>query len=716
MQACARMLLLFAICLLTATVCYAPIDRRSIVSRYNPVRNVSSTSTPVQVGNGNFAFGMDVTGLQTFQPFAILSSWGWKNDSLPDGTTEADVERYHGASWLDHGRPVEYDFGGEPTAIEQWLIANPNRVNLGRIGLAFFDDAGALLTNVSEADLTSLRQELNLWTGIAQSEYEWAGAEVRVTTSCADRADAVVITVSSPLLAAGRLGVFFDFPWTDGTNKFSAPFVGVYNATDKHTTTLRTVDDHRSDLTHELGSSTFLTSIESQENITITRDSPNAHRYTLTSQDGTENLVLVVTFSRDIERSLAPEVDFSHNASAMAWEDYWTQSGFVDVISGSSDEHADELQRRIILSRYLVRVNEAPDASGPQESGLVNNGWYGKFHMEMIFWHLQHWALWGNWDLLNRSTSVYSNFLPSSIHRAQVQQGYAAGARWPKMTDPSGRSSPGEINNLLIWQQPHPLVFAEYERRAFPTSETLEKWAPVVRATADWMASYAWWNASAGVYDLGPPMYVVSEDTHPNATRNPAFELAYWRLGLGIAERWMEELGEEVPASWTEVRENLASLPVHDGKYKVYEDIEDDFWTREEYTNDHPALTGLYGWLPETSGLDLGIAKTTAESVWSSWNISNCWGWDFPMLAMSAARLGDADKAVDWLLHPLFEFDDVGMPVGGVRVPTPYFPGSGGLLYAVAMMAAGWDGSQGTAPGFPEQGWNVTVEGMSRAL
>ena len=86
------------------------------------------------------------------------------------------------------------------------------------------------------------------------------------------------------------------------------------------------------------------------------------------------------------------------------------------------------------------------------------------------------------------------------------------------------------------------------------------------------------------------------------------------------------------------------------------------------------------------------------------------------MLAMSAARLGDAEKAVDWLLHPLFAFDDVGMPIGGVRVPTPYFPGSGGLLYAVAMMAAGWDGSEGMAPGFPKQGWNITVEGMSRAL
>lgn len=35
------------------------------------------------------------------------------------------------------------------------------------------------------------------------------------------------------------------------------------------------------------------------------------------------------------------------------------------------------------------------------------------------------------------------------------------------------------------------------------------------------------------------------------------------------------------------------------------------------------------------------------------------------MLAMSAARTGNAEKAVDWLLHPLFQFDDVGMPVGG---------------------------------------------------
>ena len=80
------------------------------------------------------------------------------------------------------------------------------------------------------------------------------------------------------------------------------------------------------------------------------------------------------------------------------------------------------------------------------------------------------------------------------------------GARWSKMTDPSGRSAPGEINELLIWQQPHPLVFAEYEYRATKSQETLEKWRDVVNETANWMVDFAWLNASTKFYDLGPPM------------------------------------------------------------------------------------------------------------------------------------------------------------------------------------------------------------------
>jgi hypothetical protein len=91
--------------------------------------------------------------------------------------------------------------------------------------------------------------------------------------------------------------------------------------------------------------------------------------------------------------------------------------------------------------------------------------------------------------------------------------------------------------------------------------------------------------------------------------------------------------------------------------------------------------------------------------------------WDFSPLAASAACNGAQGKTIDWLLHPEFQFDDIGMPIGGMRVPTPYFPGAGSFLYAIAVMSAGWDGAkQGNAPGFPVNGWSVQVEGMNKAL
>ena len=56
-----------------------------------------------------------------------------------------------------------------------------------------------------------------------------------------------------------------------------------------------------------------------------------------------------------------------------------------------------------------------------------------------------------------------------------------------------------------------------------------------------------------------------------------------------------------------------------------------------------------------------------------------------------------------------------GVCTGG---PCPYLPGNGGLLYAVAMMAAGWDGApENPAPGFPNNGsWTVRWEGLKPAL
>jgi hypothetical protein len=96
------------------------------------------------------------------------------------------------------------------------------------------------------------------------------------------------------------------------------------------------------------------------------------------------------------------------------------------------------------------------------------------------------------------------------------------------------------------------------------------------------------------------------------------------------------------------------------------------------------------------------------------WNWNSTWGWDFPVLAMTYARCGEPEAAVDALLRD--EAKNRYLPNGHnyqeERLPA-YLPGNGGVLAAAAMMAAGWDGADAArpAPGFPAN-WNVRFEGL----
>jgi len=96
------------------------------------------------------------------------------------------------------------------------------------------------------------------------------------------------------------------------------------------------------------------------------------------------------------------------------------------------------------------------------------------------------------------------------------------------------------------------------------------------------------------------------------------------------------------------------------------------------------------------------------------------WGWDFPMMAMTAARLGRPDLALKALLFesPKNEYLTNGHNKQADRADLPiYLPGNGGLLTAVAMMAAGWRGCNDTLPGFPKDGrWKVQWEGLNPML
>ncbi|KAE8135275.1 Six-hairpin glycosidase-like protein [Aspergillus pseudotamarii] len=677
------------------------INRENVVRRYNPIRTKLSTTTPMQVGNGNFAFGADITGLQTLLPFNILSSWCWCNDSLPIKPNQTEPSDFTGMDWWTHDRLVNYDIQNpaEPE-ISQWLVANPHRVNLGRVGFLYNGK------HISIDVVTGIRQSLDLYSGILTSKFNLDGQTVSVTT-IGDPSSAIIgVDVQSSLLRDGSLAVFFDYPLTTGVNKFEAPFVGNWTSVADHTTALNTITAQKATIRHSLGGTTYYNTIEWEQSGHITGPFPETHRYLLQPAGNTSRFTFTTQFAALKETTIKP-FKAVKEASTRWWAQYWESGSFVDLTeAGSSD--AEELQRRIILSQYLLAVNSA-GKDPPQESGLQNNGWYGKFHLEMVFWHLGHWARWNKWDILERSLGVYSRFLPSSLERAE-RQGYA-GARLGKMSDPSGASAPGSQNALLIWQQPHPMYFAELEYRASPNIDTLNKWDHILDELATWMVSYAWWNVSTQVYDLGPPMYPSSENTSPNSTYNPTFELAYWRFGLKIASDWKRRQGISVPESWTRVFNNLAPLPIVHGAYSICADLP-DMWNESSYTSDHPSQIAVYGLLPPTAGVDPSTVHATMDLIAQTWNFTASYGWDFPMLAMTSLRLSNVDQAISYLLHSNFQFDDVGNPVGTV-VPTPYFPASSAFLLAIAMMAGGWDGQEGMH--FPEN-WGARVDGFSAGI
>jgi len=77
-----RELLLLAPALATAAT--TKLDRRAIVTRHNPKLHTSDPTAPLSVGNGEFAFTADFTGLQSFPdqyerttPLCTQSQWGW---------------------------------------------------------------------------------------------------------------------------------------------------------------------------------------------------------------------------------------------------------------------------------------------------------------------------------------------------------------------------------------------------------------------------------------------------------------------------------------------------------------------------------------------------------------------------------------------------------------------------------------------------------------
>lgn len=683
------------------------IDRAALVRRHDPVLRKLDPLSPLSIGNGEFAFTADVTGLQTFPeeyeslaPLCTMSQWGWHTTPRPAGLEGKELRL---TAYDTYGRDVLYHTRSEgQKELYDWLRENPHRLHLGRIGLQLKRPSDGVEAKL--ADITDIEQRLDLWSGTLTSRFRVWGEPVTVRTAVHPDADLLAVSVESSLLARDMLVVRFAFPYGSPTMQAAD-----WRSPKRHRTEV--VRHNRGVLLRRrLDDDEYFALIGWAGVASLDDVEEGGHEFILRAI-GSARLDFIVAFSPQSIGGTLPGAAATFDASRKHWARFWGTGGAIEL-ADSRDKRALELERRIVLSQYLTAI-QCSGKLPPQETGLMVNSWYGKFHLEMHWWHAAHFALWDRLPLLENSLGWYEKILPSARVRA-VSQGYA-GARWPKMTAPDGRDSPSPIGPLLIWQQPHPIFYAELCYRARPNRRTLERYRSVVFETAEFMASYAFYDRKTRRQVLGPPVIPAQENHPARETWNPTYELSYWRFGLGVAQAWRERLGMKRRPDWDDLIVNLSKLPVREGVYLAHENCPQ---TYTERNRDHPSMLAAYGVLPG-DGVERETMRRTLAKVMKEWQWDETWGWDYPMTAMTAARLGEGGTAVRALL--LETAKNRYLPNGHnyQRPNLPcYLPGNGGLLYAVALMAGGWKGAPRThAPGFPSDGsWTVRHEGLSYNL
>jgi protein-glucosylgalactosylhydroxylysine glucosidase len=693
-----------------AQQCEGCIDREALVKRHTISVEKFDTLASLSVGNGEFAFTVDATGLQTFPeyyekgiPLCTQSQWGWHSfPNTGDYKLEETFKEYN-----VHGRKIKYSAQiKEPARRKEasdYLRINPHRLHLGVIGLELLNADGS---KIKREDISAIHQELDMWKGEIHSSFRVMNTPVDVITFCHQDKDLVAVEIRSSLIRQGLLKINLRFPYPTGGHVDSGCDWG---KNDKHQTILSGINPSSVSIQHNIDNTTYYAKIDWSGQGSVTETA--LHYFVLSPATDQDKFAFTCLFSEKSNVAKIPTFNETKANNEIAWKNFWTKGGAVDF-SGSTDPRAPELERRIVLSQYLTKVNCAGSVP-PQETGLTCNSWYGKFHTEMHWWHAAHFALWNRTELLEKSLSWYKNIMPKAKEIAQ-RQGFD-GVRWPKMTDPAGNEAPSSIGGVLIWEEPHIIYFAELCYRQQPEKATLYKYLDQVVQTADFMASYAWFDKEKNRYLLGPALIPAQECFDAATTINPPFELEYWYWGLSTAQRWLERMGRVRNPKWDDVLSKLSVLAQSKGLYLGAESVPDTY-TTPKYTTDHPAVLGAYGLLPGSRLVDSTTMRRTFDYIWANWKWEDTWGWDFPLTAMSATRLGLPDKAIDALF---MKSEKNTYLVNGHNYQDArlrlYLPGNGGLLSAIAMMCAGYDGCKTETPGFPKNGqWKVRWENLQK--
>ena len=684
------------------TVTGQPIDRQALVNRNSPMVTTMDTLSSLSVGNGEFAMTVDATGLQTFPEFysrgvclGTQSQWGWHSmPNTEDYRPEEVLKPYNlGHHSTEELYSCQFRDAGRQHDASEYLRMNPHRLHLGCLG---FDFDG----KIQPSDIHDIHQCLDLWEGVIHSHFTFDGKGHDVQTVCHPTRDMIAVRVIST--ARTPISLRLPYPTARHTDDGCD-----WTANDAHQSAIVQKDAHRAVVRHQLDSTTYYIIVRWKGQADFNEKSK--HHFVLSPVGNTLEITVewVPEYSENSEQINSYRT--VRESSASRWRQFWTEGAAVDF-SHCLDPRAKELERRVVLSQYLLAIQSA-GSRPPQETGLTFNSWFGKFHLEMILWHEAWLPLWGHADMLTKALSWYPSAQPMAREIAR-RQGFD-GIRWMKMTDPSGAEAPSNVGSFLIWQQPHLIYLCELAYRSTGDNNLIAKYAPLIDETATFMYSFANYDSSTGRYILRG-LIPAQESLKADVTFNPPFELSQWLTTMEMAQQWRVRAGKERKTDWDDLIQKLSPLAFNDDSLYLAAESATDTYTNLKGTSDHPAMLGALGFFPESRLINPVVMSHTLDWVFVNWNWPTAWGWDFPMMAMTATRLHQPEMAIQSLLKSeqknTYLNNGHNYQDGRLRI---YLPGNGGLLSAIALMCAGWDGCPWPNPGFPDDGnWDVRWEGL----
>lgn len=585
------------------------------VIKYNLEFNNIDVENPITIGNGDFAITLDQTGTHSlFElyeniPLSIMSNKNWiYKDKKEIKNTYINGKKY-----------MLFNFDNDP--YYQINRRYPFKYNMMQI-LLFDDDR-----IIDPKYISNIHQSLDLYSGILTSSFDYKGKNNKTSICVYQNSDSFSFSYD------GSLKVILKLLYPSYEKKgYTSDYAVVSSELEKGI--IKAIYDQKNTISFYLDCDYIL------KNDTIVLNDKDFY------------------FSLDISQK-------NNKKNKCLLNKFWEEdSGILTNI--------DELDRRMVLSKYLLHINST-GTYPPQESGLTYNCWNSKFHLEM---HLIHslWNIYNNHvDDLAKSFDYYMSIIDTSEKRAK-ENGYK-GIRIPKMTAPDGLDSPSNIGPLLVWQAPHIVfmlqeIFYLYERK-----DIITKYERLISLTIDFMMSFL--TFKDGYYQMLDPMLEACESIPLDKCQNPSFELEYWRYIFKRQGKIDQFLYNEIKYPYEDICQKIIKPKVDGHVYLKSYGISN----KNDIYKDHPTEGFLLSFF-QSSEVNASLMENTINHIISKMDLKSFWGWDFPFLALSMLNCGKVEESIKIAMlkteNNMYLYNGYNTsPRSDLRV---YLPGNGAFL------------------------------------